>query len=128
MQAAVAVRQPATNTVTVEAVVNGFPVATRTIPADGRTQVISMDVPIVQSSWVALRTYPSAHSNPIYVVVEGKPLRASRRSAEWCLRGVDQCWSQKERFYVGEERQEAIYAYDHARAIYRRILSECKTE
>ena len=34
---------------------------------------------------------PSAHTNPVFVIVGDQPIRASRRSAEWCLRGVDQC-------------------------------------
>jgi hypothetical protein len=31
------------------------------------------------------------HTNPIFVVVGGQPIRASRKSAEWCLKAVDQC-------------------------------------
>ena len=62
----------------------------------GRIQDLAFDVPIKKSSWVALRVLPSSHTNPIFVLVGGKPIRASRKSAEWCLKGVDQCWSQKE--------------------------------
>jgi hypothetical protein len=29
----------------------------------------------------------------IAVTVKGQPIRASRQSAEWCLRALDQCWS-----------------------------------
>ncbi len=50
--------------------------------------------------------------------------RASKRSAEWCLKAVDQCWSQKQRFYDEDEMQDALDAYEHARLAYRRILSE----
>jgi hypothetical protein len=49
------------------------------------------DVAIEKSSWVAVRILPSAHTNPIFVLVGGKPVRASRRSAEWCLAAVSQC-------------------------------------
>ena len=37
----------------------------------------------VRSSWAALRVYPSAHTNPVFVLVGGRPIRASHRSAEW---------------------------------------------
>ena len=42
-------------------------------------------------------------TNPVFVLVGEKPIRASRRSAEWCLKGVDQCWSQKQRFIKADE-------------------------
>ena len=48
------------------------------------------------SSWLALRIYKSSHSNPIWAIVDKKPVRASKRSAEWCLKSVEQCWKQKE--------------------------------
>jgi hypothetical protein len=77
---------------------------------------------------VALRIYPSSHTNPIFVVVDGKPIRASKRSAEWCLQGVDQCWSEKERTYKADEMEDAKLAYDHARQTYRKILAESDVE
>src|SRR5262249_43457784 len=49
----------------VEVVVNGLPVAARTIPADGSSRELSLEVPIERSSWVAVRTFPLAHTNPI---------------------------------------------------------------
>jgi hypothetical protein len=110
--------------VPVEVVVNGQPVAKRTLVADGRVQDVTFDVDISRSSWVALRILPSSHTNPIFVVVDGKPIRASRRSVEWCLKGVDQCWSQKERFFSLDEIDDAKQAFAHARETYRRILSE----
>ena len=64
---------------------------------------VSFEAKIERSSWVTARILPSSHSNPIFVLVGEKPIRASRRSAQWCLKGVDQCWSQKERFLKGDE-------------------------
>ncbi|MEO6183184.1 MAG: CehA/McbA family metallohydrolase, partial [Verrucomicrobiota bacterium] len=110
--------------VPVEVIVNGYPVAKKNIMADGNLQEVSFDVKIDRSSWVALRILPSSHTNPIFVQVDGKPIRASRRSAEWCLKGVDQCWSQKEKFIKAEEQEEARQAYEHARVAYGKILSE----
>lgn len=114
----------ATREVPVEVVVNGFPVAKRSIVADGRELEISFDVDVAHSSWVALRILPSSHTNPIFVLVDDKPVRASRRSVEWCLKGVDQCWSQKERFIKPAELEDAKSAYAHARETYRRLLRE----
>jgi hypothetical protein len=110
----------------VEAIVNGYPVARVPIRPNGTLQTVTFEVPIERSSWVALRTFPSAHTNPIFVLVGDKPIRASKRSAEWCLKGVEQCWSQKERFYRGAERLQAEKDYDYARAAYRRIREECE--
>jgi hypothetical protein len=62
------------------------------------------------------------------VEVGGKPIRASRRSAEWCLKGVDQCWSQKERFIKSDELAQARRDYDHARETYRRLITESDRE
>jgi len=117
-----------TREVPVEMIVNGYPVAKKNIVADGKLQDVSFDVKIDRSSWVALRILPSSHTNPIFVLVEGKPIRASKRSAEWCLKGVDQCWSQKEKFIKPGEMVEAIAAYDHARAAYQKILSESEAD
>lgn len=113
-----------TREVPVEVIVNGYPVAKKNIVADGKLQDISFDVKIDRSSWVALRILPSSHTNPIFVLVDGKPVRASKRSAEWCLKGVDQCWSQKEKFIRDNEKEDAKLAYDHARAAYQKILGE----
>ena len=111
--------------VTVEAIVNGYPVASQRLTADGSVRDLTFDIPIQRSSWIALRILGSAHTNPVFVLVAGQPIRASKRSAEWCLKGVDQCWSQKSpRISLGE-RGVAERAYDHARQRYKQILSEC---
>ncbi len=117
-----------TREVPVEVVINGSPVARRTIAADGAARDIAFDVPIERSSWVALRILPSSHTNPVFVSVGDKPIRASRRGAEWCLKGVDQCWSQKQRHIDADEMEDARTAYAHAREVYRRILAECEAD
>jgi hypothetical protein len=110
--------------VPVELVVNGRPIQTREIAADGSTQELEFDWAPQRSSWVALRILPSCHTNPIFVEVDGKPIRASQRSAEWCLRAVDVCWKQKEPRIRAEEKEAAAAAYEVAREAYRRILAE----
>jgi hypothetical protein len=117
-----------TREVTIEAVVNGRPAASQRMLADGALRPLAMDIRIDRSSWVALRIPGCAHTNPIFVHVAGRPLRASRKSAEWCLKCVDQCWSQKGPRIRARERDAASRAYDFARAQYRKIVSECDAE
>jgi hypothetical protein len=117
-----------TRTVPVELIVNGYPVARQDIVADGKLNDLEFNVPVQFSSWVAVRILPSAHTNPVFVVVGDKPIRASRRSAEWCLAGVNQCWKNKERFIAKNEMQEALSAYDHARQTYQKLIKECRDD
>jgi hypothetical protein len=60
--------------------------------------------------------------------VDGKPIRASRRSAEWLRGAVDQAWSMKERRIRESERPAAQIAYDFARQTYDRIIAESPVE
>jgi len=77
---------------------------------------------------VAARVLPSSHTNPIFVIVGDKPIRAFRRSLQWCLESVDQCWSQKIRFLKEEEMEQAKLDYEHARKVYRERLAECEVD
>jgi hypothetical protein len=115
-------------TVPIELIVNGFSVQKEELKADGKLHDLSFDVPIQRSSWVALRILPSSHTNPIFVTVDGKPIRASRRSLEWCLKGVDQCWSQKQKLIAAAEMPDAERAYEHARTVYKARLAECQVD
>ncbi|HVN03443.1 MAG TPA: CehA/McbA family metallohydrolase [Bryobacteraceae bacterium] len=110
--------------VPVELVVNGRAVARKNVLADGQVRDVTFDAPIERSSWAAVRILPSSHTNPIFVLVGGKPVRASRSSAEWCLAAVNQCWTQKApRISVGE-LGAARQAYDHARETYKKLIAE----
>lgn len=113
-----------TNTVPVELIVNGKAVAKSDLVADGRIQDVSFDYTPDRSSWVALRIFPSSHTNPVFVEVDGKPIRASKKSAQWCLDAVDVCWKQKVKQTRPAEQPEAAAAYDVARKAYGRILGE----
>ncbi len=114
--------------VPVEIIVNGYPVARRTIVADGKPQDLDFDIHIDRSSWVAVRILPSSHTNPIFVLVGDKPVRASRRSAEWCLKSVEQCWSQKKGLIKADEMDDAKQAYSHARHVYEKLVAECAAD
>ena len=108
--------------------VNGKAVAKKNVVADGKVRDVTFDVPLTQSSWVALRILPSSHTNPVFVVIGHKPIRASRKSTEWCLKAVDQCWSQKVAKISAQERGEAEKAYERARKAYRQILAESQVD
>ena len=113
-----------TRRVPVEVIVNGHPVSRHEIEADGTTRPLIFDVDIEHSSWVAVRILPSAHTNPIFVEVGGKPIRASRRSADWCIEAVDVCWNAKKNGIREEELADAEAAYQRASEIYRSIRAE----
>ncbi len=110
--------------VPVELIVNGQAVETQEIVADGEIVPIQFETSIDRSSWVALRIFPSSHTNPVFVVVDGKPIRASRRSAQWCLDAVEVCWNQKVNRIREEERDAARKAYNVASQTYQKILEE----
>ena len=110
--------------VPVELIVNGQVAARSEIEADGTLRDLSWEVPIEQSSWVAVRIWPSSHTNPIWVTVDDEPVRASRASAQWCLDAVGVCWNQKKGQYRADEIEAARRAYEHARDVYRAILAE----
>ena len=68
---------------------------------------------------------PAAHTNPVFALVGGKSVRASRASAEWCLNAVNQCWTQKAPPHTADRVERSKQqAYDHARDVYRRLINE----
>ena len=87
---------------------------------------VDFDYTPERSSWVALRIFPAAHTNPIFVEVDGSR-SASRRSAQWCLEAVDVCWESKSPAIRESEREAARAAYDHARQVYRQIEASRST-
>lgn len=113
-----------TRNVPVEVIVDGQPVAKQDIVADGTVRDLKFNVTIPKSSWMAVRILGSSHTDPIFVLVGGKPIRPLRRSAEWCLRSVDQCWKQKSPLISARELPAARAAYDHARTVYTELLKE----
>ncbi|MBI2827603.1 MAG: CehA/McbA family metallohydrolase [Planctomycetia bacterium] len=110
--------------VPVELIVNGEVVETIAIEADGKINDLAFEYKPKMSSWIAVRIFPSSHTNPVFVEVDGKPIRASRRSAQWCLDAVDVCWKQKSRKIRESEQAAAADAFEVARQAYRKILNE----
>lgn len=110
--------------VPVELIVNGQAVEIQEIVADGEIVPVQFEASIDRSSWVALRIFPSSHTNPVFVIVDGKPIRASRKSAQWCLDAVEVCWNQKVNRIREEERDAARKAYNVASQAYQKVLEE----
>ena len=109
----------------VELVVNGVSVRQVEVPADGGLHPVEFSLPVGQSSWVALREFPQLHTNPVNVIVAGKPIRASRQSAEWCIAATELLWKNRQHLIAENERGEAKIAYQRAVALYRQIAAEC---
>jgi hypothetical protein len=110
--------------VVVEVIVNGKPVASRPIQADGSVQQIKMDIQIRRSGWVALRLMGAGHSNPIYVLVNNQPVRGSRSSVEWSLQALLRAYQAGRMGWNPSVAPLAAAAYEYAFAVYDRILRE----
>ena len=117
-------RIPGSRRVPLELVVNGEVAAAREIEADGSQVAVTFEIQPARSSWIALRILPSSHTNPVFVELDGRPVRASRRSAEWCAEAVEVCWGAKHPGIREQEREAARRAYDAAAAEYRRRAEE----
>jgi hypothetical protein len=123
-------KPPAGQTRHVELVVNGQVVAAKEVPADDMVHDVNFTVPVAKSSWVAIRHFPQMHTNPVTVLVGGKPIRASRASAKWCIGTIEQLWDVRGKAGPGPrisdaERPDAEKTFQQAIDIYRTIADEC---
>ncbi len=108
----------------VDLVVNGQVVASKEIPADDQIHDVKFPVKIDRSSWVALRHFPQMHTNPVNVIVDGQPIRASRNSALWCIDCIEQLWRARSRMIAEDERAEAERTFQKMIQVYRKIAEE----
>ena len=113
----------------VELIVNGEVAAA--VTGDGRDTVTLMaDIPIRESSWVALRAFEEAedheifgHTSPVYLVRGGQAVLV-QEDARYLLDKVDQLIRYTEAlegFAWEAHREETLAVYGQARAIYRRL-------
>jgi hypothetical protein len=117
---------PAGPTRKVEIIVNGQVAQSKDVPADDKIHdVVFAPLKVERSSWVALRMFPQLHTNPVNVTVEGKPIRASRKSALWCIGCIEQLWRARSRLIAEAERPEAERTFQQAIQQYRKIAAEC---
>ena len=104
----------------VEIVVNGQAVASKYVPADGKAHDLKFQLPVDQSSWIALRHFPQLHTNPVNVIVGGKPIRASRESALYCAEAVKRLWKNRSKRISEPEKAAANKAYQRAIKTYEK--------
>jgi hypothetical protein len=112
----------------VEVVVNGKAVASQQVPADDQAHDLVFKIKLEQSSWVALRHFPQLHTNPVTVRVGGRPINASRASALWCARCIEQLWRVRARMIADQERPEAERTFQRAIAQYRALAAAAPPE
>jgi len=112
----------------VEVVVNGRVKASREVPADGTEHAVEFTVAVDRSSWIAVRQFPELHTNPVNVIVAGKPIRASRESARWAIACIEQLWRVRARRIAPAERADAERAYEEAKSFYRRIAAQSPSD
>ncbi len=119
-------RVPPGETRKVELIVNGKVAASKDVPADDKPHEVEFTVPIDRSSWVALRHFPQMHTNPVNVLVGGKPIRASRESAKWCVGVIEQLWRVRGQGIAAAEREEADKTFKQAIEMYKAIAAEAQ--
>jgi cysteine-rich repeat protein len=111
----------------VEILANGQPVAS--VPVAAGPQATSLPVTLPSSAWVVAR---SSHdvTNPIYVLVDGKPVRASAGDACYWMKYLDHLSGmvRNGRLYLGESRDTALSAYVEARDVFLHRFSEAGGE
>lgn len=112
----------------VELIVNGKVVAARTVKADGKSYAFEEEIDIQESSWIAVRQFPQLHTNPVNVLVAGKPIRASRRSALWCIGMTELVWKNRQRTIAPRERPDAEKAFQKTLLRLREIANEAKKD
>jgi len=108
----------------VEFVMNGKVIKAMEIPADSKIHDISFNHEVNQSSWIALRSYPQMHTNPVNIKIGGKPIRVSKDSAKWCIGVIEQLWRVRKNAIAENERGEAEKTFLKAIEVYKKIASE----
>jgi cysteine-rich repeat protein len=107
----------------VELLVNGGTVASVVLPA-GR-QVATLRLGLSQSAWIAARTLRAATS-PVYVVVDGRPVRGAAADICYLKQYTDHLSDlvRTRRIDLGEDTSSALAAYASAGAEFARRFVE----
>ena len=103
--------------------VNGEAVAH--VPVAGGIQVTQARVSVAKSSWISARS-PFVLTSPVYVLVGGKPIRASPEDTCYLLRSVQylQDLVTSRRLNLSASADEALQAYAEAAAELQRRFTE----
>lgn len=107
--------------VRVELIVNGFPVDSTEVLADGQLHKVAFSYNAGAPAWIALRILGSSHTNPFFINMNGKGVR-DKKSAQWCLDALNHTWTLREPQIRQEEKAAAREAYDLARRYYQSVL------
>src|SRR5439155_2870776 len=95
---------------------------------DDKAHDLTFDIAIDKSSWVALRHFPQMHTNPVEVIIDNAPIRASRQSAMWCVDVIDQLWKVRGAGIAEHERADAQRVFEWAKARYLKIAEEASAD
>lgn len=119
----VSVESEAPEPTTVELLANGGTVTTLMLPA-GR-QVATVRLGLSQSAWIAARTLRAATS-PVYVVVDGRPIRGAPADICYLKQYTDHLSDlvRTRRLDLGEDTASALAAYASAGAELARRFTE----
>jgi hypothetical protein len=60
----------------------------------------------------------------VNVIVDSKPIRASRESALWCAEAIRLLWDNRHQRIAEQERAAAREAYDRAITLYEQLATE----
>jgi cysteine-rich repeat protein len=115
--------ETAGNAADVQVLVNGDVAAH--LPVAGGLQVAEARVRISKSSWIVARS-PYVLTSPVYVLVEGKPIRPSPEDTCYLLRSVEylQELATSRRLRLFDSTEEALRAYAEAAAELQRRFTE----
>ena len=117
-----------TREVPVEIVVNGKAVAKKNVLADGKVRDIELEIPVSESSWIAARILPAAHTNP-GVRHRWRQTGASIPKKRPMVSGrSESVLDAKAPRMKAADLVEGRQAYDHARDVYRKLIGESEHE
>ena len=107
-------------------VVNGRVAASSRWPQTERSTILELVSRSRKASWVAVPTIPTTAHNPVNVIIDNQPIRASRESALWCAESVRLLWHNRRRFISETEQPAAKIAYTNALEKFFRIAGRIR--
>jgi len=122
---------------TLEIVQNGEITHTFEATGDGKSFDVNIEVPIDGSVWIAARTlgppqhgamdtYLFAHTNPVYVIADGEPIR-SRSDAAFFVRWIDETLEDlrgMDRWDDPAHKEQVISTFEKGRQLYQAQIEE----
>ena len=120
-----------------EIVQNGEITHTFEATGDGKSFDVNVEVPIDGSVWIAARTlgppqhgamdtYLFAHTNPVYVIADGEPIR-SRSDAAFFVRWIDETLEDlrgMDRWDDPAHKEQVISTFEKGRQLYQAQIEE----